>query len=194
MTSIFALLTPLLMFFMPAPDAVVDWIGVRGPVYFNSTAFTLAWSDKPRENYRIQEFLPAGDSVETFHQMMTIHVFITNLTPKEAAQQEAKELDDRKKTDPVCQYSIAASPDGSEAMVDFLLGVSRNDSMKTVEFNVYRYKQITVSENKKAVVVYAYSRRSYGDDITAFLHTLRETRREMLNQMIAAEIPAITLK
>ena len=46
---------------------------------------------------------------------------------------------------------------------------------------------------KKAILVYAYSKRSYGDDITPFFKKLGEDRKTHLNQMISSSMPAIKL-
>ena len=100
----------------------------------------------------------------------------------------------RKKTDAVCNYQVTESPDGKEFMVDFLLGESKDNKMTIVEFNVYHYKQIEISKKKKAIVVYAYSKRSYGEDITTFFNTLKEDRVNYLNQMISADIPTVTIE
>ena len=66
--------------------------------------------------------------------------------------------------------------------------------MTIVEFNVYRYKQIEISKKKKAIIVYAYSKRSYGDEITNFFKTLKADRTNPLNQMISADIPTVTIE
>ncbi len=66
--------------------------------------------------------------------------------------------------------------------------------MTIVEFNVYRYKQIEISKKKKAIIVYAYSMRSYGYDITNFFKTLKSDITNYLNQMISADIPNVTIE
>jgi len=47
-------------------DVVIERIGVKGPLEFNKTIFNLAWTDKPRDNYYIQEYLPKGETLEKF--------------------------------------------------------------------------------------------------------------------------------
>ena len=187
------LLSLLFLSFTISSDKVEDTLGVKGPLKFNNIDFNLAWTDKPTENYYIQEYLPDGEKVESFNQMLTIHLFDTDINTKEAVQQKVKDLTKRKKTDPVCNYVMTESPDGKEFMVDFLLGESKCDKMTIVEFNVYRYKQVELGANKKGILVYAFSKRSYGDDITPFFKTLRSDRTGYLNQMISAEIPLVAV-
>jgi hypothetical protein len=191
------LLISLSLFFLSFTiftDTTDDRLGVKGPLEFNAVNFNLAWSDKPSETYYIQEYLPEGEKLESFTQMMTIHLFVTDMKTKDAVQQKIKELNKRKKTDPVCNYEVTESPDGKEFMLDFLMGESKNDEMTIVEFNVYRYKQIEISNNKKAIIVYTYTKRSYGEDITDFFKTLGDDRTNYLNQMISAEIPTVKIE
>lgn len=174
-------------------DDVIDRIGVKGPLVFDNVNYTLAWSDKPRLNYYIQEYLPEGEKPETFNQMLSLHLFETDMSLYEAVQQKAKELTRRKNTDPLCNYQITGSPDGKEFMIDFLLSESRGDEMTTAEFNVYRYKQVYPGKDKRGILVYTYSKRSYGDDITGFLVKLKDDKINYLNEMALSNIPDVKL-
>ena len=126
--------------------------------------------------------------------MLTIHLFVTDIKIEDAVGQKIRELIERKKTDAVCNYKVTESPDGKEFIIDFLLGESQDDEMTVVEFNVYRYKQIEVAKKKKAIIVYAFSKRSYGENITDFFKTLKSDRIEYLNEMISADIPMVTIE
>jgi hypothetical protein len=172
----------------------IERLGIKGPLEFNKKIYKLAWTDKPNEKYYIQEYLPEGEKIESFNQMLTIHLFDTDLNAEEAVQLKVKELTQRKKTDPVCNYVVNESPDGKEFMVDFLLGESKGEKMAIVEFNVYRYKQIDLGNSKKGILVYAYSKRSYGDQINTFFQTLKNDRMEYLNHMISTDLPAVSIE
>jgi len=171
----------------------VDRIGVKGPLSFNNTTFNLAWTSKANDNYYIQEYLPDSESVDHFNQMLSIFLLAADVKMKDAVQQKINELKTRKKTDPTCNYIVNQSPDGKEYMVDFVLGESKNDKMMVEEFNVYRYKQVDLRDNKKGILVYAYSKRAYGSDITPFFTNLKSDRVTFLNTMIAAEMPTVTI-
>ena len=189
---IFAI-SSLLISFMSVSDDVTDRIGVKGPLEFNGISFNLTWSDKPRDNYYIQEYLPQGEKVESFDQMMTIHLFVTNMSVYEAVQQKGKELTSRKKSDPLCNYQITESPDGKEYMIDFILSESRGEEMTIAEFNVYRYKETDLGNNQKGLLVYTYSKRSYGDGITPFLKNLKDEKINYLNEMALTSIPDVII-
>jgi len=187
-------LSVLFFSFTTITDNPVDRLGVKGPLEFNKTSFKLAWTDKPNDTYYIQEYLPDGETTEGYNQMLTIHLFDTDIKLRDAVKQKVKWLTERKKTDPNCNYTVTESPDGKEFMVDFLLGESKDDRMTIIEFNVYRYKQIELGHKRKAIVVYAYSRRAYGDKIIPFLNSLGVGRIDYLNQMIKTEIPPVTIE
>jgi hypothetical protein len=182
----------LLLSFAPVSDKPIDRIGVPGPLHFNDTTFALSWSANPRENYCIQEYLPEGETTHQFRQLLTIHLFHTTIDAKTAAELKVDELRARQRTDPVCNYMISGSPDGKEFIVDFLLSENKEDTLSLVEFNVYRYKKVDLDSTNKALMVFAYSLRSYGDDITRFMHTLDTVRVNRINQMISATLPAPT--
>jgi hypothetical protein len=169
-----------------------DRIGVPGPLAFNKTAFNLAWTSKPSDNYYIQEYLPKGDNVDRFNQMISIFLLVGETKLYDAVQQKVNELNARKKTDPTCNYIVNQNPDKSEYMVDFVLADSKNDKMEVEEFNIYRYKQVDLGD-KKGILVYAYSKRAYGDDITPFFKNLKTDRVDLLNAMIGSGLPAVKI-
>ncbi len=175
-------------------ESPVDRLGVKGPLTFDKTHFKLAWTAKPNEKYYIQEYLPDGETVEAFHQMLTLHLFDTEVPVEDAVKVKVKELTQRKQTDPICNYSITESPDQKEFIVDFLLGASKGDQMTIVEFNIYRYRQIDSGAGRKALLIFAYSNRAYEDEITPFLSALGDRRMKFLNQVIEAEMPSVRIE
>ena len=188
------LLITILLFSFTKSDNVVDRIGVNQSLKFNKTTFNLKWTDKPNDTYFIQEYLPKGEVVDSFTQMLTCHLFIANMSIKEAVKSKTNELDLRKKTDGVCNYVVTESPDGKEFIVDFLLGEYEGDLTRIVEFNVYKYKKVKLGKKGNGILVFAYSKRSYGDDITPFFGELRKERRKHLNEMIAFELPKVKIE
>jgi hypothetical protein len=73
------------------------------------------------------------------------------------------------------------------------MGESKDNKMTIAEFNVYRYKQVNIEGGKKAIIVFAYSKRAYADDITPFLKSLGEERVNHLNQMISTEVSIVKI-
>jgi len=172
-----------------------DMIGVEGPLSFNETSFDLVWSDKARDNYYIQEYLPAGEQLETFEQMMTLHVFLIDMSIDDAVQSKLNELEKRSKTDAICKGSVAetASSDGKEILLDFLLSETQKDTPEIVEYNVYRYVPVNIGDGEKGILVYAYTKRAYGNNVEGFLETINKERRNIVNQMGNTEVPKVKL-
>lgn len=187
------ILTVSLMGFTKNNDEPVDRIGVKGPLTFNQTSFNLTWTQKSSDTYYIQEYLPKGETVDHFHQMMSIFLLAGDTQLKNAVQQKINELNNRKKIDATCNYMVTNNPDKTEYIVDFVLGKSKNNKTDIEEINIYRYKQVDLGENRKGILVYAYSKRAYGDDITPFFQNLSNDRINLINTMISSEIPTITI-
>jgi hypothetical protein len=116
----------LLIIFSTAKSQTIERIGLKGPIEFNKTEFKLAWSQKPNANYYVQEYLPKNETVERFNELITVNVFVLDVTVEKAIQQKVNELTKRKEIDKVCNFSVINSPDGTESILDCLLS-SGND-------------------------------------------------------------------
>lgn len=84
----------------------IDRIGVKGPLTFDKTAFNLAWSSNLNKGYYIQEYLPKGEKVESFNQILSIQLLEADISINNVASQKLRELNERKKTDPICNYQV----------------------------------------------------------------------------------------
>lgn len=188
MKTILFAITVIVSSFTKSNIDVVDKLGVKGPLSFNKTAFNLSWVSNPNKNYYVQEYLPKNEKEEHFNQMLSIFLLVGNTKTEDAVKQKTDELTARKSTDPTCNFIVNKSADGKEFILDFVLG--END---IEEFNIYRYKQIDVGSKEKAILMYAYSKRAYGKNITPFLQNLKTERTILLNEMAAAQMPSVTL-
>ena len=188
-------LTLLLMgFTTPPPAAPVDKLGVPGPLRFGKTPFYLAWSGQANSNSFTQEYLPKGERVDRFQQMLTVAV-ITNVSDiKAVVNAKVNELEARKQTDAVCNYQVLSNPDKQEIILDFLVSQDITQPQGgVVEFNVYRYQQLSLGGGKTGTLLYFYSKRSYGSNIDSFLKSLPPVRAEAIATMAAAAMPVIKL-
>lgn len=174
-------------------DEPEDKIGVRGPLNFNGAEFKLSWADHPRENYFIQEYLPEGENLNRFNQMLTVHLFLSDMELKDAVKQKESELSARKQTDPLCNYEISKNPDGNEYLADFLLSEDKDGKTSIAEFNIYHYRQIDQGNGKQAIAVYAFTKRAYDDDVTEFLKSLKNIRKDLIGKMAKTDKPDIKI-
>lgn len=193
MKKYLAVVSILFMSFSYFKTDPIDRLGVPGPLTYNLQSYNLVWSDKPRDTYYIQEYLPDGENVESFNQLLTIHLFDIDITLDDAVQKKVNELNARKKTDATCSFEVNRSADGKEIIVDFLLSEMKNGEMTIAEFNVYRYKLTEIGNNKTALLVYAYSKRSYGDKIPDFYKALKTDSYDIISSFENTELPVINL-
>jgi len=172
---------------------VTEYLSVPGPIRYQDTDFGLKWSEHPNDNYYIQEYLPAGNTLEHFNEMLTIHLFLTDLSVADAADQKIEELEQRKQSDSYCSYQAKDSPDGKEVMLEFF--VSQSGDEEVVEFNLFHYRQVELKDKQTGLAILAYSKRSYGaDEIASFSQTFEGKRSEYFYGMVNLEKPAIHLK
>ncbi len=193
MKKLLYLPTIILMSFSTIQNEPIERIGLKGPIEFNKTKFSLAWSQKPNANYYVQEYLPKNETVDKFNELITVNVFVMDVSVENGIQQKVNELTKRKETDKVCNFGVINSPDGKESVLDCILSSEKNGELEVVEFIIYRYKQIELENHKKALLIYSYSKRSYGENITPFLKKLATERTDLLKVMISKELPNIKL-
>ena len=172
----------------------VERLGIPGPLRFDKVPFTLAWTSRPSDNYFIQEYLPAGEHVEDFHQMLTVHLTVVDIALADAVSLKIAELKKRRADDPTCNYAVEQNADSTEYMIDFVVTQSKDDMIEIAEFNVYRYREVIVSGGKRAVLVVAYSKRAYGDEADKFYERLNKIRSKYLNAMIDFGMPAVNIR
>lgn len=182
-----------LLSFTRAEEDPIDRLGIKGPIEFNKTNFKLSWTAKPNDNNYVQEYLPNAEQPDKFNHMLTVHLFLTENETKDVVQKKIEWLENRKTTDKLCNYVVNESPDGKEFMIDFLVGDSKGDKMTVAEFNIYRYSQVDLGNNKKGILIFFYSERSYGDEIPTFLNGLGQERTKYLNEMISTEMSPIKI-
>ena len=120
MKRIFLFVVPMLFAAMVFGQQPSDVMGQPGPLRFNDQAFGLVTSNSPSQGYFLQEYMPAGDTLEHHHSLLSLHLFATELTAEEASRQKLAELDEYKNTDPLCNFQELKSPDGKEFVVDFI--------------------------------------------------------------------------
>lgn len=158
-------------------------------VSFSNTIYKLAWSSHPNDVYYKQEYLPAGEKSESFKTMLLIEAIIMDVPIENVVRLKESELQERKKTDQVCNYQIMTNSQTGEYMIDFLLS-----SGDIVEWNAYRYKKIVDSKGNPTILLFALSKRAYGDDSTPFLKGLKSDRIDSINLIWNYNLPTINFK
>lgn len=177
----------------PVEETVEDYLSVPGPLEFHKTSFELTSSEISSERYCTQIYLPKGESLESFNQKMSIELWIPLevISAEIASGSKTYELDERKKSDPECNYRLTKSPDGSECMIEYF--VSEKGSSDFIEFNLAHYSRIMLDETSPAIRIMTYTTRGYADEIPGFMAKFDEERAPMFHEMTGMKKPDILI-
>lgn len=179
-----------------AGKAPVNYLGIAGPLSFNNIRYSLAWSSHPNASYYKHEYLPAGEKPEHFNTMLLVEAVNSKLVLKDVVNAKVNELAEMKKSNPYVNYNMIFNQATNEYIIDFLLTVNTagNKQVTVAEHNLYRYKALPLRAGGTGVYLFAFSRRSYGQEITNFIKNLNNTRPDLINNMAAYKIVLPDLK
>jgi len=173
-------------------DDVINYFGIQETLSFNSLDYKLAWSSHPTAIYYKHEYVPAGDTVEHFHDMVLIDFMQADISLKDAVTAEINTLKERKKTDIVCNYQLQRKTD--EYILDFIMSEGNGQKLSVVEWNAYHYGSYTDKNGHKGVLLFGVSHRAYDDQIMPFMHSLGVYRNNVLKVLSKYTIPEIQIK
>ncbi len=167
-----------------------DQLGVPGPISFEDRAYELAWNAQPSDNYFKQEYVPEGQSVETYSEMILVEAVAGAITPMQAAALQVQSLEARRGSDPVFNYDIIQNEATGEVLLDFLVSDLAADPV-VIEWNAYRYVPLAEGEG---VALFAVSRRGYGEEgARSFMGGLGAMRSAAIKALSAHDLPAIAI-
>lgn len=165
-----------------------DALGIPGPLAFEDTSYEFAWANSDGKGFYIQEYVPAGQKVETYTDMFLIQLIGSAPSPEAMATAMVKELDARKGTDPVVNHQIIRNANTGEVLLDFLISDTSANPI-VVEWNAYRYVSL-----EAGTALFAISRRAYGNDgATAFLSGLKQWRPATIGALAQMALPPVTI-
>lgn len=169
-----------------------DRIGVPGPVAFEGRDYALASTAHPQDNYFKQEYLPAGQGLDSYAHMFLIEALASNVAPKDAAAAQVATLNQRKANDPLVNHEATVNEATGEVMLDFLMSGSVNGKV-VVEWNAYRF--VPLKGDKPGVILFGISRRAYGEnDARTFLTSLKDWRANTIKALTGFNAPPVTLQ
>jgi hypothetical protein len=172
----------------------IDYLNVPGPIEFNGKTYHLAWSSNPNKNYFKQEYIPEGQTLEKFDQMLLLELVIGDFTVQDVVSAQMQQLEKRKTTDQIVQYKALENPETGEIILDFLISSGTGKTLDIVEWNAYRYKPYTDKSGRKGVLLFAISTRGYAGNIPAFLTSLKTTRTPQIHAIGGQPFPEVKLK
>jgi hypothetical protein len=120
-------------------------------VTFGGESYVWAFQDTKPSGQLLVEFVRAGETVETWGKLVTIHRFpaVAN-DAKSMVLSLARML---KQGDPDVRYVIRENPETGEVMIDFPLRAPGTD---VVEFNVFKY---AVHASGRGLIAFQFAQR-----------------------------------
>ncbi|MEO9337453.1 hypothetical protein ABFT80_08460 [Mesorhizobium sp. SB112] len=175
-----------------AQTEVIDRLDMPDPITLDGTAHQLAWSSQPNPNYIKQEYVPAGQAVETYSSMLLLEVLTGDLAPIDAATVQMNTLIERKSKDPLVNMDLMQNDKSGEVFLDFIVSSKDANGEYIVEWNAYRYVRHVDRSGDKGLLFFAVSRRAYGDDNSrSFLQNLKTLRPALRNALVSSPLPDI---
>jgi len=178
----------------PAQAAdTVDRLGIPGPLDFDGTSYDLAWSSHPSPAYYKQEYLPAGQGSANYTSMLIVELVDSAASVASAVKAQTRMLTARKATDPLVNFALIQNPKTGEVLLDFVIGGSTRRT-PIAEWNAYRYTPYRGTNGQSGVMLFAISRRAYGDsDIKSFLGGLKQARPAVIDKLARMQLPAVRM-
>ena len=169
---------------------VTDYLGLPGPIELSGEQYELAWSSNPQDNYIKHEYIPAGQTVEAFEDMVILETLIGEIVPLQAAAAQVENLNQSRSNDPLLNMDLIENEATGEALLDFLISATTAEGENIVEWNAYRYAPYTNAQGASGILLFAVSHRAYGDENSrAFLESLGSLRTDQIQALASAPLP-----
>ena len=186
-------LLSLMLLVGPTTDPpIVERLGVKGPIIFDGISYELVWTNTRDGNFYIQEYIPRGQKLETYTQMITLSLLRKETPLSVVTLERMNQLEARKKSHALCQYSLIESPDSKEYILDFITSETDGNGIKTVSFTISRYQEIEI-HNKPALLQLAYTQRATGDGVEGMLRSVAANRAHLVSAMAETAMPTLSL-
>lgn len=165
-----------------------DYLGIPGPIEFAGAQYRLAWSARPSADYIKHEYLPPGQQPESYTDMVSVELLTSGAGVADALKAQTEMLDKRKSRDPIANYQILRNPDNGQVVLDFLVSDEGSGTL-IVEWDAHRYVPVTMPGGKNAVILFAISRRHYGEGAGDFLKALKTKRTADIDALVNHVVP-----
>ncbi len=107
-----------------------------GELIFDGETYHLAYQDGSGSQ-GVAEFLIAGETMENWTKLVAVRRFAGGDDPDAAAAQMAKSL---RQNYPDAKFQLLTRPDGSEAMIDFIIWPADH---AYAELNIHLYRRVS---------------------------------------------------
>jgi len=180
--------------FLPYQDEPLkDYLKVPGPIPFNQTNYELVWTTRTGHNYYRQQYLPLRQSMKNYDRFVMIEVVKGKNTQREQIGIQTKQIRERKLYDELAKYELFEKLKPDEFVLEFSSSETIRGETTYMEWNIYRYINLKNIINKSGVMIIGYHTHASGKYIDGFNSTIQRERMNLINQLIALEVPKVSL-
>jgi len=163
-----------------------------GPdISFLNNVYSLVWAADPTPNYSKSEYLPAGESLPYYNNMLLVER-MSGVSVTDTVRAQVRFIQERRETDAGAKiFDLIENPNTGEVLLVFALTAPDKDREIIWEWNTYRYSPVQTSNGERGVRLFGYSVRTYGNDerVYDFLEEIDNKRSEFINAVANAKIP-----
>lgn len=174
----------------PVQAQTTDHLGLPGPIALAGDSYALAWSARPAENHTKQEYLPPGETPDSYNRMLLVETVAGDIGVMDAVRAQAEMLTQRKASDPLANMDIVQNEATGEALLDFIVSSKDEAGEYIVEWNAYRYAPLAEAAGGPGVMLFGVSHRAYGNEAAkTFLQGLSTLRPTQIRALAEAPLP-----
>jgi hypothetical protein len=177
----------------PNTIADKDMLQVPGPINLISSSYILVRTLHPTADSYIQEYVHGNEDPDHFTEMIRIELMLHRTDTREIAVSQAKEIQNRKNSDPFAEYNIGEDSTAHEMLLDYQFSEGKDDQAMA-EWNICRYKLYSDAKGNSGYTVFRWVRRSYGRQYETVPDQLSNHRMQYVRPFMQLAYPKVQLK
>jgi len=165
-------------------------------IEFLGETYSLAWCSDPVPNYSKAEYLPEGEELPYYTNMILVER-VGGIGVTDAVRAQVQFLQDYKKSKEAAGgakiLNLIENPSTGEVLLLFVMSAPDEEHEVIWEWNAYRYSPVQTDDGQEDVRLFGYSRRHYGNDesVYDFLEEIDVDNpySEAVNAVATAQVP-----
>jgi len=165
-------------------------------IEFLGEVYSLAWSSDPTRYYSKAEYLPEGEDLPYYYNMLLLDQ-VSDISVTDAVRAQVEFLQGLNESEEGADGSkilnLMENPNTGEVLLVFVLSAPDEEREVIWEWNAYRYSPAQTTNGEESVRLFGYSRRHYGNDesVYDFLEAIDvdNPHSEAVNAVLSAQLP-----
>jgi len=165
-------------------------------IEFLGEAYSLAWTSDPTRYYSKAEYLPEGEDLPYYYNMLLVDR-VDGMAVTDVVRAQVEFLKGLNESDEGADgakiLNLMENPSSGEVLLVFVLSAPDEEREVIWEWNAYRYSPVQTSDGEESVRLFGYSRRHYGNDASVydFLEAIDvdNPNSEAINAVLSAQLP-----